>query len=118
MRGSRKTPPLQGCRAAYGKQILVTVSQELSAEYGRKLRNRDRARVARARPGLVEQWGSGIQRLISACHDTGLATPVFEEICLTPRATRTRFSNLAARGLVRHLGTGPQDPRRRYYVQE
>ncbi len=26
---------LQGCRAAYGKQILVTVSRELTAEYGR-----------------------------------------------------------------------------------
>jgi DUF1016 N-terminal domain len=26
---------LQGSRAAYGKQILVTVSRELTAEYGR-----------------------------------------------------------------------------------
>jgi predicted HTH transcriptional regulator len=126
-----------------------------------KLRNRVIGRVLHEL-GLVEQWGSGIQRMVSACRDAGLATPVFEEIGtrfrvtlftsqvqepmldkldaaivslvraadglatheiaknigLTSRATRTRLANLTARGLVRELGTGPQDPRRRYYSQE
>ena len=32
----------------------------------------------------------------------------------SPRATRTRLAKLVARGLVREVGTGPRDPRRRY----
>ena len=108
--------------------------------------------------GLIEQWGSGIQRMTSACRDAGLAPPVLEEIgtrfrvtlgsvkhraatmdaidqgiletllgeagCmtseiarvigLTPRATRTRLVRLVERGFVREIGTGPQDPKRRY----
>jgi predicted ArsR family transcriptional regulator len=35
-------------------------------------------------------------------------------IGLTPRATRTRLARLVASGLLRELGTGPQDPKRRY----
>ena len=35
-------------------------------------------------------------------------------IGLSPRATRMRLARLAARGLIRELGTGPHDPRRRY----
>lgn len=123
-----------------------------------KLRNRVIGRVFHEL-GLVEQWGSGIQRMAAACRDAGLATPVFEEIGvrfratlrtgrehaprldtvdrdivslvrapdglatreiaekirLTPRATRTRLAALVARGLVREIGTGPQDPKRRYF---
>ena len=126
-----------------------------------KLRNRVIGRVLHEL-GLVEQWGSGVQRMVSACRDAGLATPMFEEIGirfrvtlytdrvqeptldkldaaivsrvraahglatheiareigLTPRATRTRLASLTARGLVREVGTGPQDPRRRYYSPE
>ncbi|MFW6236012.1 MAG: ATP-binding protein, partial [Desulfovibrionales bacterium] len=106
-----------------------------------------------------EQWGSGIQRMITACREAGLPEPSFEEIGtrfrvtlfseptgpaildttdqailnalsdkeglltsqvavsinLTPRATRTRLAKLVQRGLVREIGTGPQDPKRRYY---
>lgn len=123
-----------------------------------KLRNRVFGRVFHEL-GLVEQWGSGIQRMIAACRDAGLAAPVFEEIgirfrltlCtgqvepvtldatdraivtlvrvpdglptreiaikirLTSRATRTRLAGLVVRGLVREIGTGPQDPKRRYF---
>ena len=35
-------------------------------------------------------------------------------IGLSPRATRTRLGKLVARGLVREIGTGPRDPKRRY----
>ena len=123
-----------------------------------KLRNRVLARVFHEL-GLVEQWGSGAQRMIAACNDSGLAAPVWEEIgCrlrvtiytepvgnvaadstdraiirlldeddglgtgeiagsigLSPRATRTRLNKLAARGLIRVIGTGPNDPKRRYF---
>lgn len=123
-----------------------------------KLRNRVIGRVLHEL-GLVEQWGSGAQRMIAACKDSGLPPPVWEEIGMrlrvtlymeqigpanidpidqvildllgiaegcgtseiaekikrSPRATRTRLVKLVARGLVREIGTGPKDPKRRYY---
>ena len=126
-----------------------------------KLRNRVIGRVFHEL-GLVEQWGSGIQRMISVCRDAGLAPPIFEEvgfrfratfrtgrgvtappdatdqvivklvrasdglatrdiakaIGISTRATRARLANLVDRGLVRQIGTGPQDPKRRYYSTE
>lgn len=33
----------------------------------------------------------------------------------TSRATRTRLAKLVERGLVREIGTSPQDPKRRYF---
>lgn len=126
-----------------------------------KLRNRVIGRVFHAL-GLIEQWGSGIQRMSAACREAGLAEPVFEEIALrfrvtiatarvrrplldetdqailaflasgegqptsaiakkidlTPRATRTRLARLVGRGLLREIGTSPQDPQRRYFRSE
>lgn len=126
-----------------------------------KLRNRVIGRVFHEL-GMVEQWGSGVQRMFAACRDAGLAAPTLEEvgirfrvtlhteqihaaaldetdraivkmlrapeglatrqiaerITLTPRATRTRLAALVALGLVRKIGTGPQDPKRRYYSTE
>ncbi len=126
-----------------------------------KLRNRVIGRVFHAL-GLIEQWGSGVQRMTAACQAAGLPAPVFEEIAtrfrvtiattrvgprvvedtdqaildalrgakgratseiaatigLSPRATRTRLARLVGRGLVREIGTGPQDPRRRYFLAE
>lgn len=126
-----------------------------------KLRNRVIGRAFHAL-GLVEQWGSGVQRMCAACRDAGLPEPVFEEIGtrfrvtismqsvmrpalddrdqrilsvlasgrglltseiasaigLTPRATRTRLARLVGRGLVSEIGTGPQDPRRKYFRVE
>jgi predicted HTH transcriptional regulator len=124
-----------------------------------KLRNRVIGRVFHAL-GLIEQWGSGVQRMISACTAAGLAPPRFEEIAirfrvtiftgkvtrpivddidqrimdalsdgdgrltselaelvgLTSRATRTRLARLVGTGLLREVGTGPQDPKRRYFT--
>ncbi len=51
-----------------------------------KLRNRVIGRVFHEL-GLVEQWGSGIQRMIAACRDAGLAPPVIEEIGIRFRVT-------------------------------
>ena len=117
-----------------------------------KLRNRVIGRVFHEL-GLIEQWGSGVQRMISACRDAGLAPPTFEElghrfrvtlhtdsidapkldvvdqaivnaisesnglttaqisavIALTPRTTRTRLAKLRDRGLIREIGSGPNE---------
>jgi predicted HTH transcriptional regulator len=123
------------------------------------LRNRVIGRTFHAL-GLIEQWGSGIQRMTAACRDAGLLPPTLEEIGtrfrvslwlerigvlavddieegilgalrggagrvtseiskvigLTPRATRTRLARLVERGLVREVGTSPQDPKRQYFL--
>lgn len=51
-----------------------------------KLRNRVIGRVFHAL-GLVEQWGSGVQRMTSACLEMGLAPPRFEELANRFRVT-------------------------------
>jgi ATP-dependent DNA helicase RecG len=112
--------------------------------------------------GLIEHWGSGIQRMTAACQDRGLDAPQFEEIGthfrvtlsairrhapakdardeailaalgenleaglsmsqiateikLSPRAARTRLISLIERGLIVEVGSGPQDPHRRYHL--
>ena len=109
---------------------------------------------------LIEQWGSGIGRVISACQQAGLPQPVWEElgtrfrvtmrmqqvsvplidaiedpICvvlslrdglrsseiaeeigLTTRATRNRLKKLVEQGLVVRIGTGPTDPKSKYFI--
>lgn len=89
-----------------------------------KLRNRVIGRVFHAL-GSFEQWGSGIQRMASACRDACLAgsagrltNEIAAAIGLSPRATRTRLARLVGDGLLREIGTGPQDPRRRYLTAE
>lgn len=124
-----------------------------------KLRNRVIGRVFHSL-GLIEQWGSGIQRMTTVCRDAGLPAPLLEEVGtrfrvtistrpltdisttdeknqeilraladadglltsevakaieLTTRATRTRLAKLVEHGLVREIGTSPQDPKRRYF---
>jgi len=58
-----------------------------------KLRNRVIGRVFHAL-GLIEQWGSGVQRMMAACREAGLPPPQFEEIAtrfrVTIATTRTR----------------------------
>ncbi len=56
-----------------------------------KLRNRIIGRVFHEL-GLIEQWGSGIQRMTAACRDAGMAPPELEEI-----GTRFRLTLFAAR---------------------
>ncbi len=51
-----------------------------------KLRNRVIGRVFHA-AGLIEQWGSGIQRMEQACRQTGLPMPILEEIATQFRVT-------------------------------
>ena len=51
-----------------------------------KLRNRVIGRVFHELR-LIEQWGSGIQRMTTACHEAGLDAPRLEEIGLHFRVT-------------------------------
>ncbi|MBY0461785.1 MAG: putative DNA binding domain-containing protein [Alphaproteobacteria bacterium] len=44
-----------------------------------KIRNRVLARIFKELK-LIEQWGSGIQRMIGACEEIGLKSPYFEEV--------------------------------------
>lgn len=51
-----------------------------------KLRNRVIGRIFHSL-GLIEQWGSGIQRIIRVCSEAGLPAPRFEEIATRFRVT-------------------------------
>jgi ATP-dependent DNA helicase RecG len=51
-----------------------------------KIRNRVIARVFQELH-LIEQWGSGIQRMITLCQEAGVAPPYFEEISNRFRVT-------------------------------
>jgi ATP-dependent DNA helicase RecG len=51
-----------------------------------KLRNRVMGRVFHEL-GLIEQWGSGIQRMTAACEQAGLLAPVLEEVATHFRVT-------------------------------
>jgi DNA-binding Lrp family transcriptional regulator len=44
-----------------------------------------------------------------------VTSEIAKGIRLTSRATRTRLARLVERGLVREVGTSPQDPKRRYF---
>ncbi len=66
-----------------------------------KLRNRVIGRVLHEL-GLMEQWGSGIQRMTAACRESGLEPPELEEI-----ATRFRVTIHTTRN--RPIAVGPVD---------
>jgi predicted HTH transcriptional regulator len=124
-----------------------------------RVRNHVIARVFKEL-GLVEQWGTGVQRMIAACEQAGLPAPEFLELGfrfrvtlrtervakalldpvdgrivefiragrgrstaeiaaragLSTRAIQHRLATLAERRLVVVVGSGPRDPRRRWFV--
>lgn len=124
-----------------------------------KLRNRVIGRIFKEL-GLIEQWGSGIQRMIAVCEEMGLPSPEFVElggqfrvtlflvatqdmalddtnraiidllgqanglsvkdiaatIGLSTRAIRSRIGKLVEKGLVTVVGTGPRDPKRKFFL--
>ncbi len=61
-----------------------------------KLRNRVIGRVFHEL-GLIEQWGSGIQRMTTACLQAGLPEPVLEEIGSSFRVTFRRLARAQPR---------------------
>jgi len=67
-------------------------------------------------PLLLESTDLDKNTLDALAGGNGLATQeIAGAIELTPRATRTRLAKLVERGLVREIGTSPQDPKRRYF---
>jgi hypothetical protein len=73
--------------------------------------------TTRVDPRVVEDTDHSIAAALSGAK--GLATSgIAAAIGLSPRATRTRLARLVGLGLVREIGTGPQDPRRRYFLAE
>ena len=124
-----------------------------------RLRNRVIGRVFKEL-GMIEQWGSGVGRMIDACRESGLPLPQFKEngLCfqvtfslrvehaprhddidrrilktianadgiktrdvaeaasLTTRAVRSRLKKLVERGFIVEIGSGPNDPRRSYFI--
>jgi DNA-binding transcriptional ArsR family regulator len=75
----------------------------------------DRHRACRRSP--LDDTDQAI--LTSLAGGKGLSTSeIAKAIALTPRATRTRLARLVGRGLVREIGTGPQDPQRRYHLAD
>ena len=71
-------------------------------------------RTRQVEPVTLDATDRAIVTLVAA--PAGLAIrEIAQQIGLTPRATRTRLAALVARGLVREVGTGPQDPKCRYF---
>ncbi|MFN0151225.1 MAG: winged helix-turn-helix transcriptional regulator [bacterium] len=88
----------------------------LAAPLFEELATRFRVTIATARVGraVLDETDQSILAALSG--DKGHSTSeIAEKIGLTPRATRTRLARMVGRGLVREIGTGPQDPQRRYY---
>ncbi|MEZ6196791.1 MAG: ATP-binding protein [Planctomycetota bacterium] len=65
-----------------------------------KLRNRVIGRVFHEL-GLIEQWGSGVQRMLSSCRSAGLGDPEFEEV-----GTHFRVTFRAGKTPISHELTG------------
>jgi ATP-dependent DNA helicase RecG len=66
-------------------------------------------------PAKVDPKDQGIVRLLR--NGKGFTTSrIAESIGLSSRATRTRLLALIDRGLVYEVGSGPQDPKRQYFL--
>jgi ATP-dependent DNA helicase RecG len=56
----------------------ITLQDLLSGNYTSRCRNKLIAMAFKG-AGLIERYGSGIQRILRICHDYGIIPPVFEE---------------------------------------
>lgn len=139
--------------------LLPGLTVEELREGVSRVRNRVLARVFKEL-GLIEQWGTGVQRMFGACAAAGLPEPELAELGLrfrvtirtvpvapaafdalerrivdfiasgegrstaeiarhagiSTRATQHRLAALSQRGLVVVVGSGPRDPRRRWFL--
>jgi hypothetical protein len=66
---------------------------------------------------LVDEKDQAILGVLAG--DEGrLTSEIVKAIGLSARATRTRLARHAERGLIREIGTSPQDPKRQYFLAE
>jgi len=72
-------------------------------------------RSERISEAAVDELNAAILELLADGEGRSTAQ-IAAHISRTTRATRTRLVALVERGLLREVGTGPQDPRRRYYT--
>ncbi len=60
------------------------------------------------------------QQILTALAQSGIAGLSTSEIAgklgVSPRATRTRLASMVEQGSIAEIGSGPKDPRRRYYL--
>lgn len=79
------------------------------------LRFRVTIATTRVSPTVVDEIDQAI--LARPTGEHGLATSeVAAAIGLSPRSVRTRLARLVGLELVREIGSGPQDPQRRYFL--
>ncbi len=65
----------------------------------------------------IDKKDQTILDALAASSEGGLSTSqIAKRIKLSPRAARTRLASLVERGLVAEIGSGPQDPHRRYHL--
>jgi ATP-dependent DNA helicase RecG len=72
-------------------------------------------RLGRVGPPTLDETEEAIVRVLRDSRGH-LTSEIARAIRLTPRATRSRLLRLIERGLVREVGTSPQDPKRRYFL--
>ena len=104
-----------------GVQRMTAACREagLAAPVFEELGMRFRVTIATALVGstLLDETDQAILASLSG-GDGHATSAIAQAIGLTPRATRTRLARLVGNGLVREIGTGPQDPKRRYFLAE
>lgn len=134
-------PDLLGGISKVRNRVIARVFRELGSieQWGSGIgRIREACRLAGMAPPLFEEVGTHFRVTLFAEREAapeidtldaatlealrvanGLTTSeIAAHIERTPRATRTRLRRLVELGLVVELGSGPNDPHRRYYVAE
>ena len=72
--------------------------------------------IPRSAPAM-DARNDSILAALAASSEVGLSTSqIAKQIKLSPRAARTRLASLVERGLIVEIGSGPQDPHRRYHL--
>jgi len=71
-------------------------------------------RTARVTQPVTDALDDAILRLLADGEGRSTAQ-IAAHIERSARATRTRLAALVERGLLREIGSGPRDPKRRYY---
>lgn len=66
---------------------------------------------------VTDALDDAILRLLADGEGRSMAQ-IATHIKRSARATRTRLAALVERGLLREIGSGPRDPKRRYYSTE
>ena len=134
-------PDLLGGVSKVRNRAIARVFRELGLieQWGSGIgRMHEACRAAGLAPPLLEEVGTHFRVTLFSARDSvpevdevdaatldalraaeGLTTSeIAAHIDRTPRATRNRLRRLVERGLVVELGSGPNDPQRRYYVAE